>query len=122
MRLAMTRTVRRICSYSLTAALIAAIFCFTAAAQQVTGNVVGNVVDSQGGVIAGAQVTATNTETNLARSASTNDRGEFRIEFLPPGSYKVEIAAKGFRTFVQSGTAIQVGQFARVDATLQIGE
>ena len=44
------------------------------------------------------------------------------MEFLPPGNYKVEIAAKGFRTFVQSGAVIQVGQFARVDATLQVGD
>jgi hypothetical protein len=101
---------------------IAAVCCFSAAAQQVTGNVVGNVVDTQGGVIVGAQVTAVNTETNLTRAASTNGQGEYRIEFLPPGNYKIEVAAKGFRSFVQSGTVVQVGQFARVDATLQIGE
>jgi hypothetical protein len=106
----------------LMAAFLAAVGSWNATAQQVTGTVVGNVVDTQGGAINGAQVTATNSDTNLSRSASTNAQGEFRVEFLPPGSYRVEIAVKGFRTFVQTGTTVQVGQFARVDATLQIGE
>jgi hypothetical protein len=106
----------------LMAATIAAIGCFTAAAQQVTGTVLGNVTDIQAGAISGAQVTATNTDTNLARTVSTNVQGEYRVEFLPPGNYKVEIAAKGFRTFVQNGAVVQVGQFARVDATLQVGD
>jgi hypothetical protein len=98
-----------------------AILCFAASAQQVTGTIIGNILDAQGAAVPGAQVTATNAETNLARSATSSGQGEFRIEFLPPGTYSVEVAAKGFQTSRRPGVSLQVGQFARVDTTLQVG-
>ncbi len=91
-------------------------------AQQTTGSMLGNVTDAQGGAIVNTPVTARNLETGLSRTASTNDRGEYRIEFLPPGNYEVSIIVAGFRAFKQTGLALQVGQFARVDARLEIGE
>ncbi len=91
-------------------------------AQQVTGTILGTVQDAQGGVIVQAQVTARNQDTGLSRSVQTDDRGEYRMAFLPPGTYEVQAATSGFRTFVQTGVVLQVGQFARVDAHLEIGE
>src|ERR1051326_5159702 len=95
----------RMFEFLLMAACIAAIGCRSAAAQQVTGSVVGNVVDTQGGAIGGAQVTATNIDTNLSRTVSTNAQGEYRLEFLPPGSYRIEVAATGVLTIVLTGAA-----------------
>jgi hypothetical protein len=54
--------------------------------QQTTGSILGVALDAQGLVVSNARVTARNTETGLARPAQTNDRGEYRIDFLPPGS------------------------------------
>ena len=97
------------------------LLCLSAGAQQVTGTIHGNVVDAQGGAIAGAQVTATNVDTNLTRAATTNAQGEYRIEFLPPGTYSVEIAAKGFQTIKRTGVVLRVSQLANVDGTLPVG-
>jgi Carboxypeptidase regulatory-like domain len=90
--------------------------------QQVTGNIVGKVQDTQGGVVVKAHVDAANQDTGLKRTAVTNSQGEYRFDFLPPGSYMIQVTSAGFRTFRRTGVVLQVGQFARVDATLQIGE
>lgn len=98
--------------------------CFPQAirAQQVTGNIVGNVQDAQGAVVVGAQVTARNQETGFTRTVETSSQGEYRLDFVPPGSYEVEVTSSGFRSFRQTGVVLQVGQSARVDAHLQLGE
>jgi hypothetical protein len=64
---------------------------------------------------------ATNSETNLSRSTQTNEQGEYRIDFLPLGSYRIEIGAQGFKKFVQQGIVLQINQAARVDARIELG-
>jgi hypothetical protein len=79
------------------------------------------VTDANGGTIAGAEVTVTNTDTNLSRTAQTNAEGEYRIELLPVGNYRAEIAAQAFKRFVRAGVVLEVNVPARVDAMLQLG-
>jgi len=66
-------------------------------AQSTTATVLGTVTDKTGAAVAGAKVTARNTETNLKRTATSNDEGEYRIEFLPVGSYELEVSGTGFK-------------------------
>src|SRR6266496_1553701 len=47
----------------------------TAAAQAVRGTLLGTVHDSQGAGVPGVNVTATETQTNISRSAATNQSG-----------------------------------------------
>jgi len=89
--------------------------------QSTTGTIFGTVTDKSGAVIAGAVVLATNAETGLKRQTSTNDTGDYRMEFLPVGQYRVEIAAPGFSQFEQTGIVIAAIQSTRVDATLNPG-
>jgi Carboxypeptidase regulatory-like domain len=91
-------------------------------AQQVTGTILGTVQDPQGASIASATVTARSSDTGLVRTAQSGGRGEYHLDFLPPGNYEIEVAAAGFRSFKQTGVSLQVGQFARVDAKLELGE
>ena len=83
---------------------VAVVFCLVAMlfpnvlrAQLTTTAIYGRVTDANGGTIAGAQVAVTNTDTNLSRTAQTNADGEYRIEFLPVGNYRAEIAAQAFK-------------------------
>ena len=46
--------------------------------------------------MAGARVVVQSTGSSITREATANDRGEFRIEGLLPGSYRVTVTAKGF--------------------------
>jgi hypothetical protein len=108
---------------------VAVVFCLVAMlfpnvlrAQLTTTAIYGRVTDANGGTIASAQVAVTNTDTNLSRTAQTNADGEYRIEFLPVGNYRVEIAAQAFKRFARGGIVLEVSVPARVDAVLQLGD
>jgi hypothetical protein len=91
-------------------------------AQLTTSTIYGRVTDANGGTIASAQVTATNTDTNISRTAQTSAEGEYRVELLPIGKYRVEIAAPSFKRFVRPGVVLEVNVPVRVDAVLQLGD
>ena len=93
----------------------------SARAQQTTGSIVGTVKDQAGAVVPAAAVKATNVETGFSRSAPTNGYGEYRIDYLPVGKYKVELVAAGFRRFVQENIVLNVDQTQTVEITLTVG-
>jgi hypothetical protein len=92
-----------------------------AAAQSFTGRIVGTVSDSTGGVIAGAQVKATEVATNRTQIATTNETGNYSISEVPRGEYSIEVVAPGFKQFVRRGIQLSIGQQARVDVRLEVG-
>ena len=59
-------------------------------------SVSGRVTDPQGAVVAGAQVTARQTETNIAREAVTDSEGRFRFPYLRLGPYEIAVRHAGF--------------------------
>jgi hypothetical protein len=89
--------------------------------QQTTGSIVGTVKDQQGAVVNTATVKATNVNTGFSRSAPANGYGEYRIDYLPVGTYTVEASATGFERFVQQNVALDVDQALAVDVTLSVG-
>src|SRR3954468_4916450 len=64
--------------------------------QAITGTLVGTVRDATGAVISAANVTATNTDTNIAQSTVSGSGGDYTIPNLPPGRYKVTAQIAGF--------------------------
>ena len=70
-----------------------------AASAQETVNyasVSGRITDPQGAVVAGAEVTARQTETNIARAAITDVEGRFRFPYLRLGPYEIAVRHAGF--------------------------
>jgi Carboxypeptidase regulatory-like domain/TonB dependent receptor len=57
----------------------------------------GTVTDKTGAVVAGATVTVTNQATGVSRATVTGDAGFYRLTGLPPGQYRVDVDAAGFR-------------------------
>src|SRR5437660_11139941 len=100
---------------SLPVLVVACVLTVVAAAQVTTGTVIGTVSDASGAVLPNAQISATNTGTNLTSTAQTNSQGEYRIEFLPVGTYKVEATATGFTKSSHTGITLDVNQTLRVD-------
>jgi len=90
-------------------------------AQSTTATMLGTVTDKTGAMVAGAKVTARNTQTNLTRTGSTNEQGEYRIEFLPVGNYELEVNGAGFKKAVVRGIVLQVSVDARADVQLEVG-
>jgi hypothetical protein len=65
-------------------------------AQNPNGTLRGEVQDASAARVAGAHIVVESTGSSVTRGASANDRGEFRIEGLLPGRYRVTVTAKGF--------------------------
>jgi len=103
------------------AGLVAIIFAVPGFAQS-TATFQGAVLDAQGAAVAGAKVTVTNSATNLSRAVETDATGNFSIPALPPGSYRVEVAKTGFRTYVIGSYTLEVGTTATQNVTLSVGE
>jgi hypothetical protein len=90
-------------------------------AQAPTGTILGNVKDSTGAMVPGAQVVATNLGTQFSRSTTSDPGGQYALRLLPVGDYKLEITLPGFKAFSQTGIRIEVGRNARIDATIEAG-
>jgi hypothetical protein len=90
-------------------------------AQQITASITGTVKDSSGAVISGAAIKATNDATGFSRSVTANEYGEYRIDYLPVGTYTVQVKAAGFKTSVQSNITLSVDQVQAVDIALTVG-
>src|SRR5437588_3042326 len=103
--------------------LVAACF-FTPAlsAQGVSAAIQGTVRDSSGAVIPGAMITVTSTETNLQRTAISNDAGFCSVPDLPPSKYRIEVSGQGFQTRVMENVELVVGQELVLNTALQIGQ
>ena len=89
--------------------------------QGISGRLQGTIQDGSGAVVSGANISVTNQDTGVVNKYTSDSRGEYIANLLPPGNYKVEVNAPGFRTTVSTGNVVTVDNITRVDATLQLG-
>ena len=88
---------------------------------QVSANLSGRVTDPTGAAIAGASVAATNEDTALTRTTTTDQAGRYELIALPVGRYEIKASKAGFAEQVRSGVVLVVGQDATADMSLKIG-
>jgi len=93
-----------------------------AAAQTISGDLVVKVMDPSGLVVANSKLTLTEIETKVKAESVTDTLGAALFFQLKPGQYELEVEAPGFRKTAIGDIRIQVGQRARVDVTLQVGQ
>lgn len=91
-----------------------------AIAQSGATSIRGTVTDPQGKQISSATVTIKNDATGYNRQQVTGATGEYSFELIPPGEYKVEISAQGFKNKVISVRAL-VDNPADANAQLEVG-
>jgi outer membrane receptor protein involved in Fe transport len=89
-----------------------------ASAQVLYGTLTGHVTDASDAVAAGAKVEVRNVGTNVAKTATTDDRGAYLFSDLQPGVYDVTIEAAGFQPFVRKGLRVEATAVLRIDARL----
>ena len=92
-----------------------------AVAQVDRGGVVGTVSDASGARVAGAKVTTTNLATNISESAVSDTQGNFSINSLLIGNYKVKAEKAGFAATVEPNVPVSVGGIAKINFVLQPG-
>jgi hypothetical protein len=98
---------------------IAMLLAPRAYAQTLYGTLVGDVTDSTGAAVMGATVVATDSETGIAKTTTTDSSGTFRLSDLGTGTYNVSISARAFATAMAQGIEIQTNTERRFDAQLQ---
>jgi len=102
------------------ACLLAACACDYACGQT-TGRIVGVVKDPSGRSVAKANVHAVNQATNEAWNTATDEAGEYSFLLLPPGLYRIEGTAAGFKTAVLTEVVTRITETTIADVTLAIG-
>lgn len=83
-----------------------------------TGGIAGTVMDSAGGVLAGATVRITSPSTGFSRITTTRENGRYVVSGLETGTYRVAVAAIGFGPQAREGVRVLLSQTARADFTM----
>jgi hypothetical protein len=100
--------------------LLAIVVALPASGQEVRGNISGTVRDA-GGVLPGASVEVTNTDTDSTQHLTTNGSGYFEAPLLQPGNYQVTVSLEGYKKVTRSGVALGVAQQVSLPFELEIG-
>jgi hypothetical protein len=83
--------------------------------------ITGLVTDVSGAAVVGAPIQAHNANTNIDRSAVTNEKGYYTISALAPGTYTVQVKAAGFSELTRTGVMLGENQDLRLDLAVVIG-
>jgi len=94
---------------------------YTLSAQAVNATLLGTVTDPTGASVAGANVTVTQIATSTSYTAVTNDSGNYTVPNLPPGTYSVTVASKGFKKVTHQNIDVLINTSTRVDFSLVPG-
>jgi hypothetical protein len=90
-------------------------------AQLGTGDLRGKVVDSQGAVLPGVAVVATNEGSGQYRETVSSGDGTFSMIALIPGSYSVTAELSGFKKYQRTGVRVEVGKAFSIEIPLSVG-
>jgi len=84
------------------------------------GQIGGVIVDVNGAVLPGAEVTVTNKQTGTSLSTTSDSEGHWRLMGMQPGAVSVAISSPGFSKMVQD-VDLQASKAARMGTTMQVG-
>jgi hypothetical protein len=85
------------------------------------GSLDGDVRDPSSSLLTATKVTLTNTATNIKRSTTTNERGVYYFNLLPPGAYRIEAEQTGFRHFTRVVT-VEAGRKLTINIEMTVGD
>lgn len=90
-------------------------------AQVAAGTLSGTVRDETAAVVVGASITAAQPANNFSRAVTTDARGNYVFDQLPPGIYTITAAKSGFRDYQATDVSIELNQKARHEIRLSVG-
>jgi hypothetical protein len=85
-------------------------------------SLVGNVADTSGAAVDGANVTALNESTQETYNTTTNASGYYEFQFVKAGTYSITAKKDGFETVVTRGIPVSSNQTVRTDFGLKVGQ
>ena len=102
-----------------------ALFCLVtgvAFAQGERATLNGTVTDPTGATVPSAMVHAVNVETKVDFTATTTDAGVYRLPYLPPGTYRMNVVMPGFKNSIRENIVVGVAQTLTVDFRVEVGQ
>jgi len=91
-------------------------------AQIASGSIVGTAYDPSNAIVAGAEITLINTQTQQRRTVVTDSAGNFTAAQLPAGVYTISGTAPSFKRQEVENITLLVNQTVRMDVHFQVGE
>ncbi len=88
---------------------------------QADAGVTGTITDNTGAVVGGASITITNEATSVAQHVVSGSAGTYTVRGLLPGSYSIEVDAKGFSRSLKRGVLVEVSTTGTIDFNVQTG-
>ena len=113
----MHRTKTFFCSLALTLALGSLAY-----SQSFSAAVRGNVTDSTGAAVTGARIAIIESDRNVAHRVVSDEAGRYIVTALPPGNYRINVEAPGFKQINRTQFALVVQQQATVDFVMEVGD
>ena len=95
---------------------------FPSFSQSTSGRVLGTLTDQSGAAVAGATVVVTDMQRGLSRTVTTDETGNYAVSDLQPGSYRIHVEAKGFKSTERPNVQLEVATDLRADFALQPGQ
>src|SRR5712692_225817 len=121
-----TATLRSVSRTAVTRFLLAIIsvlaLSLSSWSQSTAGRVLVTVSDLSGAAVAGATVVVTDLQRGTSRSITTGEDGTYVAPDLQPGTYKIHVESKGFKSIERPNVLIEVATDVRADFTLQPGQ
>lgn len=93
----------------------------TASAQFDRGTIVGTIKDAQGGIVPGATVTLTSTQTQQSRTTVTDGSGFYTFPNLTAGRYEIVVELSGFKKISRSNVQLDAAGSVSLDFILETG-
>ena len=89
-------------------------------AQSTFGSILGTVTDVTGAIVVDATITAQSVDDNVERKTNSTVSGEFILENLKPGHYKITAHHDGFRDVVAPSVVLDARQELRLPFVLSV--
>jgi hypothetical protein len=104
----------------------AALFCLFSStlvfAQSTGGRIVGSITDPTNAVLSGVKVTLTNDATNVSRTVTSNDSGDYVFVEVAPATYHTEFELTGFKKNIRRDITVDLNQVVTLNMVLQVGQ
>ena len=89
--------------------------------QVYSSSITGLVTDATGAVVPNAAITLTDQNKGYVFKTPSGEDGRYVLRNLPPGIYRLQVAAPGMRMSERAGIDLAVGQNAQADVHLEVG-
>lgn len=106
----------------LLASLALLLSSLTVYAQTTAGRVLGTLTDQSGAAVSGGTVVVSDVQRGTSRAVITDESGNYAVANLQPGTYKIHVEVKGFKSAERLNVQVEVATDVRADFALQPGQ